>query len=113
MTTSPEKPNHIWVFDINRRIYGPDNPGPIWREHWKKCEVLGETSRSWILDRHGQIKVPKKRNEIQRRIFAFSESEIDDLEWVEKHKYKIAREVELSSNPAVLRTIASLVGYKP
>lgn len=47
--TTPERPTHVWVFDINRRVY-PEGGGigrsPIYREHWRKVAVTGQTSRS-------------------------------------------------------------------
>jgi len=106
-----EAPAHVWVFEANRRIYVAGQPGPVWREHWVRYAVTGETSRSWLLE--GGRKVPKKRNVHQRRWIAFSESEIDTLEWMAHHKYRIARLVETCPDPETLQAIAKVIGYNP
>lgn len=106
-----EAPTHVWVFEANRRIYVAGQPGPVWREHWVRYAVTGETSRSWLLE--GGRKVPKKRNELQRGWIAFSESEIDALQWLELHKYRIVRFVEACRDPATLQAIAKLISYEP
>jgi len=42
----------VWVFDINRRVYDGNGLGAkiIYREHFRPVHIIGETSRSWILD---------------------------------------------------------------
>lgn len=56
----------VLVFDSNRRIYRrtdkhTSSGGPISRGHFRGASVVGETSRSWILDHvRGGPKIPKK-----------------------------------------------------
>ena len=56
--TMPAIGDKVWRFDQNRRVYARDENGkarggPIWREHWEPLEIIGETTRSWIIGRHG------------------------------------------------------------
>lgn len=110
MHTQPEQPKmYIWVFDYNRREYfdeqGIKHNSPIYRHHWVKHEVLGETSRSWII-RHG--KVPKKNP--PAHMFAFSQDEVDDNVWVNDHAHKIADRVRRLS-ASDLKRVAEIVGF--
>lgn len=100
----------IWIFDINARTYARDEKGrqygnPIWRKHWVPHEVCDETKVSWIL-RHSHKKVPKKGG----RGIAFSEEEIDRLEFVEVHSRHIADKVR-GIEYDKLKQIAELIGY--
>ena len=50
----PEIGDPVWYFDENHRVYerdenGRSHGGPIWREHWRPAEVVGETRVSWII----------------------------------------------------------------
>lgn len=101
----------IWVFDENRRVYrrneqGRPVGGPIWREHWRKVTVVGETSRSWVTA-WGQ-KIPKSG----RRGVVFSEEEIDRAAYVRDNAVKIANEVRRVDSYDLLKQIAALVGYE-
>lgn len=111
-------PSHVWVYDSNRRIYrdltaeeraagriwssGP----PIWREHWRKRKVEGETRQSWILE-HGS-KVRKDSLDV-----VTSEAALDDRCLVNDHAHKIGDAVARLTNAETLRAIAALVGYQP
>ena len=99
-----------WIFDINRRVYEKDEHGrsiggPIWREHWVKVEVVGETSRSWItnFDR----RVPKKGGQG----YAFSQEEIDRNAFVEK-RYSISNAVRMCTDYDTLKKIADIINYQ-
>ncbi len=108
------KPEKVFYFDINHRIYHPPEPGriyssggPIWRKHWREVKVTGETSRSWVLE-NGR-KIPKVG--ALPHGYAFTEAEIDDLEWVKVHALRISEEVRRCDDHATLRQIAVLIGY--
>lgn len=75
----------IWVFDNNRRVYVDRNSGPVWREHWRKLTIVSETNRSWVSNLGW--KIPKKNTP---KSFAFSEEEIDNLEWIHDNAHKLA-----------------------
>jgi len=108
-----EKPTHVWIFDGNRRVYGKDRFEPIWREHWRRREITGETSRSWIVGGYPELKIPKNPKTPQTHpLVAWSETELDQLCWLHEHRYRIIRSVE-SPPAAELIKIASLIGYKP
>ena len=101
----------VWVFDINYRVYQKDENGrsygsPIWREHWRKQKILGDTKRSWIT--YGGAKIPKKGG----KGIAFSEEEIDRAAYVYDHKYKIAESVKAIGDFDMLKKIADLIGYR-
>lgn len=106
-----EKPTHVWIFNENHRVYGKDRSAPIWREHWRRREITGETSRSWIVGGYSELKIPKNPKTPQRHI-AWSEKELDQLCWLREHRYRIVRSVE-SLPAAELIKIASLIGYEP
>ena len=99
-----------WIFDENRRRYKTDEKGrstggPIWREHWVKVEIVGETSRSWITNYYDR-KVPKKGG----RGYAFSEEDIDRMAFVEQ-RHAIGEAVKYCTDYETLRRIAEAVGY--
>lgn len=97
----------LWVFDINRRVY-PKNKtissAPIWREHWVRREIVGETSRSWI-DKFGN-KYPKKGG----RGVLFSQEEIDKAAWVHENRHRIRDEIQWIDYET-LKKVAELIGY--
>jgi hypothetical protein len=114
---STGKPTHIWVFDFNRRVYPVTAPGelplsrsPIYREHWVKREIIGETTRSWLIGpTWSPVKVPKRGADHRR--FLFSEKDVDDDVWVNDHRYRIERLIPTLS-PKKLRQVAELIGYE-
>ena len=105
----------VWVFDINRRRYTKPADGRIWgsiiwRDHWGPHTIVSETSRSWVLDRPGGMKVPKRGADPS--IFAFSESDIDRRAWVEDNRHKIADKVGRINDYETLRKVVELIGYE-
>jgi hypothetical protein len=101
----------VWIFDENRRRYAPDGKGgPIWREHWAPVKIIGETSRSWVTDYYGR-RLPKKRENF--RSLAYSEAEIDKLEWLNVHRWRISDAVRMCDDADIMQKVAELVNYKP
>lgn len=102
----------VYLFDSNRRIYGKDRSGPIWREHWYPAKVTGETSRSWIIGDHPwtQCKLPKKGK--PSFAIAYSQEEIDRESWIQDNRYQISKLVDRCGDYEVLQKIAELLGYK-
>lgn len=96
MAKQPERPEFIWIFDLNRRVYGRDKSVPIWREHWSKRKVTGETSRSWIVDEGWGERKIAKNEKLRGWGIAFSEAELDVLEWIEHAKPEIHRRTTFS-----------------
>ena len=103
MTNFPD----VWYFDINRRVYRKGGRGaPIWREHWRKLTIVGETSRSWVSS--CGHKVPKSGGQG----YAFSQAEIDDAALLAQ-RWQIADKVRYVSDINLLKQIAKLVDYVP
>jgi hypothetical protein len=116
----------IWRFDENRRVYPPIKPGrlysdgpPIWREHWEKLEIRGETSRSWLVGAaERSLNFCKKLAKDAfvdgacPRGWALSETMIDELAWVREHGYRLGIAVQHLHDYATLRKIAQLIGYE-
>jgi hypothetical protein len=110
-----DKPTHVWVFDENRRVYPVNAPrkiggSPIYREHWAKREIIGETLRSWLISEGWKtVKIPKSGAD--PRLFLFNEKDVDDNVWVNDHRYRIQRLIPTLS-PDQLRQVAELIGYE-
>ena len=99
-----------WIFDENRRRYKTDEKGrsiggPIWREHWVKVKIVGETRRSWVTNYYDR-KVPKKGG----RGYAFSEEDIDRMAFIEQRR-RIGEAVGYCTDYETLKRIADMVGY--
>ena len=112
----------IWVFDENHRVYPRDDHGrtlgpPIWREFWRKMEVLGETQRKWLIGFPGSKHLPPKPIKIPKKGslpwgFAWDEAEIDRLVWIHDHRHKIAESVRQCSDYEILVQIERLIGLQ-
>lgn len=110
-------PEYVWVFDVNRRVYRELTPeekangrfyatgGPIYREHWRKKKVIGQTRLSWLLE-HGD-KIRKDARDV-----AVSDEELDDRCYVHDHAHKIGGVVDALKDASVLRAIAAMIGYE-
>lgn len=108
----------VWIFDSNRRVYPKPPPGkiyaeggPIWREHYGPHKIVGETRVSWVLDREGGRKIPKKR--APNSYICYSQEEIDEQCWIHENRSRISHLVNRLEDPAVLREVARLVNYQP
>ena len=101
----------VWIFDINRRVYKDGRGGPIWREHWVKREVTGETSRSWIVGKGWEERKIPKKGETPHDI-CWSEEEINRRAFVEEHSYRISEKVRRVTDYDTLKKIAEIVGYE-
>lgn len=100
----------VYWFDQNKRVYIKGQSAPVWREHWRAMKIVGETPRSWVTDWYG-TKLPKKGP--LPRGWCASQEEIDEQEYIEIHKYKIAEAVRRIEDPELLRAVAAVVGYAP
>jgi hypothetical protein len=103
-----DSPEFVYVFDANRRVYANGSDGratgaPIYREHWRKCKVVGQTSRSWILD--GWPNKTLKAN-------AKTATEVDADCWLHANVYRISDMILRCRDPATLRAVAEIIGWK-
>lgn len=109
-----------WVFDINRRVYAKDKAGrsvggPIWREHWVKREVVGETRVSWVIGTpgylHTDMKVPK-REALTHLFVEFSEQRLEQRAWAARNQHHIVDAMRRIDDYELLQKLAALIGYK-
>ena len=98
---------NVWVFDPNRRVYGPDSRAPIWREHWVKERVIGETRVSWLITPEWRGRKIPKREPLPWAILA-SEEEIEHRAWIEANAHKLADEVRRCRDYDTLQAVAKL-----
>lgn len=105
----------VWVYDMNHRKYVDGKP--VYRYHWVKTKIIGETKVSWIIER-GNVKLPKKDFALpfglhkDCRTFALSEEDIDADVWSNDHRPKIRNRVDYC-DVDTLKAIAKLLGYNP
>lgn len=111
----------VWFFDVNRRVYDKNSDAlmfgrPIWREHWVKKEIVGETARSWLVDTCGgrhdlkwAVKYPKKG---WPHNLALSEHEIDEAAFVEDNRVRVADMVRSNLSAEKLRQIIKILEAK-
>lgn len=98
-----------WIFDINRRTYARDaegksiGGGPIWREHWRPTEIVGETSRSWVSS------LGKKIPKTGGCGICFSERELDEACWINENRYKLGDKIRACNDYAKLTLIAEIL----
>ena len=85
-----------------------------WRDNWTKRAIVGETSRSWVVDGYfDPLKLPKAafRDGKCMSGWALSEEQIDDLGWAFDHQWKISDAVRRVDHDT-LRAVAQLIGYE-
>jgi len=81
------------------------------KREWQEREIIGETSRSWIMGpSYHTTKLPKK-GELPWGVFATRE-EVDRYEWVNTHAGKIADAIRCVKDYSTLQKIAELVDYE-
>lgn len=101
-----------WTLDSNRRAYRKDESGkpfgsPLHRGYWKEVQIVGETSKSWILSNDKKIKKSGDPN------FVFSEEEVEDRIFVGENRIAISNAVRDIYDAETLKAIAKLIGYAP
>jgi hypothetical protein len=112
--TPQPQPAEIWAFQPERRIYPKPAPGqkqsqfaaPIWREHWVKTKIVGQSPRNWIGE-YGS-KYAKADQGIR---WVHTEKEVNDLAWVNDNAHKIAECVRRLKDAQSMREIARILGY--
>lgn len=109
----------VWRFDQNRRVYRRDANGravggPIWREHWEPLEIIGETSRSWLIGRpgwkpHAADKCAKAK---WPGPYATSEDDIDRAAFVEG-RHALAERVHRCRDFTTLKAVEAALDAAP
>ena len=95
----------VWVFDINSRAYDA-NRRSIYRAHWRKVKIAGETSRSWVTNRNE--KISKKGG----RGIAFSQDAIDRDVWINDNKHRLSNEIIRCDDYELLRRVDELLAQR-
>lgn len=113
----------VWVFDDNSREYRKDasgrsiGGGPIYRSHWVPVTITGENRVSWLISRYERFsKIAPHQTKTTPYGFnrvATSQQEVDDDCWINGHRASIANHIFTVNDAAILRQIATLVGYTP
>lgn len=110
----------VWVFDENRRIYPERKPGeayggggPIWREHWTKRQIVGETSKSWLVG----YSVNSARKHLKKDFpsefgILLSEDDVIKATWIHDNAVRLADSVRRCRDYSTLQQIAAIIGYK-
>lgn len=91
------RPEFIYVFDANNRVYAKPEPGkytgaPIWIKHWTQCRVVGETARSWLIE-YG-MKIPKKPNRYHEESPCYSFREVQQRDWAQKNRRALVEAIQ-------------------
>lgn len=100
-------------FDENKRDYKRDENGrsiggPIYKAHFRAEKIVGETSRSWIVGKWLQRKIPKATG-----VGIYDEKMVDDDCWVHSYSYRISDKVSRLDDADLLRKIAEIIEFQP
>lgn len=110
----------VWVFDANRRVYVEGRSGPVYSHHFIAVEVVGQTSRSWLLKGRGlDLKADKATGlllgrvgpGLSRRVYA-SAQEVEDACWMHDNRQALDRAVR-SDDCSRLRVVYDLLTAPP
>ena len=97
----------FFVFDENKRVYESSYSAPTYRGHFVPVTIVGETKKSWVLNRYNQ-KAPKTNP----WSILYTPEMIDDGEWENSHRYRLADKM-LTATASQLRAIAEILEYRP
>jgi len=104
----------VWFFDVNHRVHEKDKggrPSLVYREQWRPRDVIGETSRSWLVGhKYDPTKLPKSGK--WPAGWARTTQQVEDDVWVCHHRYRIGNCVTSCYDAATLRKVAELIGYE-
>jgi len=101
----------VWLFDVNIREYrrnqeGRSYGGPIWIKHWRKTEIVSETTKSWVTS-WGK-KISKKGG----RGIAFSWEHVEQMAFIEDNKIELSELVRQIDDYETFMKIAKLARLK-
>lgn len=107
----------VYIFDFNHRVYPKDNKnfcyGPIYREHFVERQILGETSRSWLVGFRGGDVTSRCTGKYAKKdcMGLYTLKQVQEACYKHENAYKIAKLVE-KVDYTTLKAIASIIGYK-
>lgn len=99
----------VFVRDENSRVYLDQNSSPEPRHFFVPREVLGETSRSWLV---GYAFSPDKHPK-SAPIGLYGLDDVEDALWVQTHARRLADRVRSLKDADLLRAIAKIAGFEP
>lgn len=104
----------VWEYDSNFENRSLEGEAKF-RSGFRKRTITGETKQSWLIG-NDEIKVRKRDLTYGhwgggRRDMITSQREIDDLVFVNTHRYKIVKCFEWTRDVALLHELAKLIGY--
>lgn len=106
----------VYIYDENHRVYFDDNGkktlSPIYKKYFISVEVVGETSRSWLVDsRFNPIKCPKK-NPFSHGII-YSQEMMENMVWINSNRWRIIESIRRLEDADRLRKIAEIIDATP
>lgn len=91
-----EGPMHIYIYDEFKYSEHPFGSKERFMDKWLKREVVGQTSRSWVLTGTPAVRIPKDRS--KQRGVCMSLYEIDALWTMQCLKPQIINQIEKRSH---------------
>jgi len=102
----------IWEFDVNRRKYAKGiSARPIWKEHWRPCKIVGETTRSWLIGPEWNLQKVPKTNPNPRK-WMMSKKSLEQAAYVEQNKYGMAELIRRDVTYIQLKLIENIMRGK-
>lgn len=99
----------VFIYDVNTRVYPNRSAGPAPRHFFVPREVIGETSRSWVVGWPGRgDKHPKAAP-----AWLYGLDDVEDALWVNEHSYRLSQHISRIKDADQLREIARMTGFKP
>jgi len=122
METDFKVGDEVYLFDQNRRVYTRADKGCKWsgskvifREHFVKYKIVGETSRSWLIGVEWRPdKDPKNRKNDNPKWWGgrfYTAEEVDEACWLEANRQALGDAVKFCLDMAKLKGVAKLVGF--
>lgn len=107
----------VWLFDGNHRVYRDGASGPVYREHFIRYVITGETRTSWLIrdaykiDKStGLLRPPSRDGYFGLSPFVrTSQSQVDDACWIDENRRRIVKLVVDCVNVPLLQQIERMV----
>lgn len=99
----------VLIHDVNNRVYLQRNGGPDARHFFVPREVIGETSRSWLVGWPGRADKHPKASPAG----LYGLDDVEDALWVREHSYRLGQHIGRINDADLLRQIAKLAGFEP
>ncbi len=105
--------SEVYIFDENRRIYRRDEKGnvsggPIYREYFRKVQILRESPRKWIT----AFNSASKKDPYKTGFLTLEQ--VEEQCWDKDNRIDIMHLIQNKSvTTEQLRHIATIIGYTP